>query len=229
MAPPYRCAAATDVRLVALRAVLLLALAAGASSTPCAPGRENHVDGASVTTDTVSNVNGVTLAGCNITVTRTTPGSPVTVTGSDDVVLLNVAASVTVTGSFDAVVGNDVQAAGDVTVTGDFNAVAANNVTHLNQASNQFNVVGDRNVAESNSVVDHFYLGGHRNASGNTIVGNTVTNSESIFDYGFEVRLAAHLTARPRDLCLRPLPASPSLFASSCASVPFPPHRPSPA
>ena len=208
----------------ALRAVLLLALVAGVSSTACAPGRENSVDGSPVTTDTVSNVNGVTLAGCNTTITRTTPGSPVSITGSDDVVLLNVAGTVTVTGNFDAVVDNNVQAAGEVTVTGDFNALVANNVTHMYspaRSAGYIRISGDRNVVESNSAMDYVYVsdasdnlvarntitherisvGGVAHAAGNTIVNNTAS-TDFLFDYGFEVRWAA----QRRTACLLSLP-----------------------
>ena len=208
------CAAAAEACHAALlRVVLLLALAAGASSTPCAPGRENSVDGATVATDTVSNVNGVTLAGCNNTITRVTAGAPVTITGSDDLVLQNLAGTVTVTGNFDAVVGNDVQATGEVTVTGDFNALVANNVTHMNsptRSAGYIRISGDRNVVESNSAMDYVYVsdasdnlvarntvtheritvGGIAHAAGNTIVNNTAS-TDFLFDYGFEVRWTA--------------------------------------
>ena len=110
-----------------LRALLLLALLACASATPCAPGRENSVDGATVSTDTV-NAAGVVISGCNNTVTRVTvsPSAQVAITGSDDVLELNVGATqVTVTGDFNSVKGNDVSQSGghSITVSGEDNVL----------------------------------------------------------------------------------------------------------
>jgi hypothetical protein len=159
-----------------LRAALLLALAACAAAAACPPGRENSVDGVQLATDTVS-VSNVAISGCNNTVTRdsATPSAPVTITGSDDVVLQNIGAtSVTVTGDFNSVARNDVSQTGahTIRVAGDANTVESNRASQiwLDQATS--NIMSRNQVAAGDIQL--------RGAFRNYIVDNSVTGTANL-------------------------------------------------